>query len=186
MKTCLAHLKSVGPYSQSRAHETEKLNKEKPDDWEARTWRNKLHLGENGEVIIPGMSFKFAVDRAAFMLSIKIPNRRSATYTKHFISGVLVLEDSPIVGLTKDDPEEEWVYCHANGVRGSGKRVWRCFPLIREWEVDVNFIVADDTIPKDIFEQVLSESGKFVGIGRFRPENGGSKGRYSVVSTHWS
>jgi hypothetical protein len=185
VKTCTATLKSAAAYSQSRPHITVKLDKESHDDYERRTWRNKLHVDENGIVNIPGMSLKMALDRAASLLSIKIPGRRNATYTKHFVSGVLVLENAPI-GITKDEPQEEWVYVNADGVRGSGKRVWRCFPLIPEWQADVNFYLADETITESVFEQVLAEAGKFVGIGRFRPQNGGFKGRFQVVKTTWS
>lgn len=188
MKTCIATLKSVSPYSSSRPHVTAKLDsdgKESPDDYEKRTWREKLHVNDAGVVFIPGMSFKMALDKAAAFLGLKIPGRRNATYTKHFLAGVLVLEDCPI-GITKDAPEPEWLFMNSDGVRGSGKRVWRCYPLIREWQTDVAFYIADETITKDVFEQVLSEAGKFIGVGRFRPEKGGFKGRFQVMETVWS
>lgn len=185
MKTVVAHLKSASAYSQSRAHVTEKLEKEQMDDYEKRTWREKVHVGEDGRIQIPGMSFKMSLDKAASFLGEKIPGKRNATYTKHFLAGVLVLDNCPI-DVRKDEVEPEWLYVNADGVRGSGKRVWRCFPLIREWETEVTFYIADETITKDVFEHHLSEAGKFIGIGRFRPERGGFKGRFSVVETVWS
>jgi hypothetical protein len=187
MKTCLAHLKSVSPYSQSRGYErfVPKLNKEGHDDFEKRTWKEKCHVNDNGEIYIPGMSFKMALDAAAKFLGNKIPGKRNATYTKHFLAGVLVLEDAAI-GVQKDDVEPEWLFVNADGVRGSGKRVWKCFPLIREWEAAVTFYVADETITEEVLETHLAEAGKFIGIGRFRPERGGFKGRFEVVDTKWS
>lgn len=185
MKTCIARLKSASAYSQSRAHVTGKLEKEGHDEFEKRTWREKCHVGDDGRIVIPGMGFKMALDRTAVFLGLKIPGRRNATYTKHFLAGVLVLDNCPI-DIRKDDVEPEWLYVNSDGVRGSGKRVWRCFPLIREWQADCTFYIADETITKDIFEQHLSEAGKFVGIGRFRPERGGFKGRFSVEKTKWS
>lgn len=185
MKTCVATLQSVSPYSSSRPHVTEKLEKETPGDFEKRTWREKLHVNDDGVVFIPGMSFKMALDKAASFLGLKIPGRRNATYTKHFLAGVLVLEDCPI-GIKKADAEEEWLFMNADGKRGSGTRVWRCFPMVREWQTEVTFYIADETVTKDVFEQVLAETGKFIGVGRFRPEKGGFKGRFKVVKTHWS
>lgn len=185
MKTVVARLKSASAYSQSRAHVTDKLEKETHDDFEKRTWRNKTHVASDGRIEIPGMSFKMALDKAASFLGMKIPGKRNATYTKHFLAGVLVLDNCPI-NVRKDEVEPEWLYVNSDGVRGSGKRVWRCFPLIHEWETDVTFYIADETVTKDVFEQVLAEAGKFIGIGRFRPERGGFKGRFSVVSTTWS
>lgn len=187
MKTCIARLKSASPYSQSRGYErfVPKLEKEQPADYETRTWREKCHADDSGRIVIPGMSFKMALDAAAKFMGHKIPGKRNATYTKHFLAGVLVLENSPIE-VTKDEVEPEWLYVNADGVRGSGKRVWKCFPLIREWETDVTFYIADDTITKDVFESHLKEAGKFIGIGRFRPERGGFKGRFEVVTAKWS
>ena len=78
------------------------------------------------------------------------------------------------------------IYANANGIRGSGKRVWRLFPRIDKWKADVEFHVYDDLITKDVFEQVLGESGRFIGIGRFRPQNGGWYGRYAVEKVKWS
>jgi len=187
MKTCVAHLKSASAYSQSRSYERfiPALEKEGKDEYEKRTWREKCHVDEKGQLFIPGMSFKMGLDESAKFLGQKIPGRRSSTYTKHFKAGVLVLDNCPI-GIKKDEVEAEWLFVNADGVRGSGKRVWKCFPLIREWETNVTFYIADETITKDVFQNHLEESGKFIGIGRFRPQNGGFKGRFEVVKTTWS
>lgn len=186
MKTCTASLKSASAYSQSRAHVTPKLgDKESPDEFEKRTWLEKTHANADGLIVIPGMGFKMAVDKAASFLSMKVPGKRNATYTKHFLAGVLVLDDV-VTGIKKTEVEPEWLFVNADGVRGSGKRVWKCFPLIRQWAATVTFYIADDTIGKDVFEQHLKEAGKFIGIGRFRPEKGGFKGRFEVASTTWS
>jgi hypothetical protein len=187
MKTCIARLKSVSPYSQSKSYSrfVPKLDKEGADDYENRTWREKTHVDENGEIVIPGMAFKMALDDAAKRYSQVIPGKGKATYTKHFVAGILVLDNVP-TGVKKDEVEGEWIFVNADGVRGSGKRVWRCFPVIRDWEVDVTFYVGDDTVTKEIFEHYLAETGKFVGIGRFAPRRGGFYGRFSVVSTKWS
>jgi hypothetical protein len=161
------------------------LPKEGPDEFEQRTWREKCHTNGSSEIVIPGQAFKMALDDTTKLLALKIPGRRNATWSKHFKSGVLVAEDVPI-GVRKEDVRGERIYCNADGVRGSGKRVWRIFPVVDNWEGVVTFHIADDLITKDIFEQHLRESGKFCGIGRFRPQSGGTKGRYAVVSLKWT
>ncbi len=40
MKTAIVTIKGVSPYSQSKHYTTEKLPKENPRDYEARTWRD--------------------------------------------------------------------------------------------------------------------------------------------------
>lgn len=187
MKTCVASLKSASAYSQSRSYDryVPKLEKESNDEYEKRTWREKCHADEAGNILIPGMAFKMAVDKAAAFLGMKVKEKGRATYTKHFLAGVLVIDNCPIA-TKKEDVEPEWLFVNSDGVRGSGKRVWRCFPLIREWSTDVTFYIADETIGKEVFETHLREAGKFIGIGRFRPERGGYKGRFEVVKTAWS
>lgn len=182
-KIAIATLKSVAPYSQSRAHETPKLAKETHDDYEQRTWREKAHYDASG-VFIPPMSFKMALDAASKYLSLQIPGRGKATYTKHFASGVLVLEPLHL-GIQKDKLLGDRIHANADGVRGSGKRVWRWFPRVDSWRGDVEFHIYDDAITKEVFEKVLTEAGRFIGIGRFRPQNGGFYGRFTVEKVRW-
>jgi hypothetical protein len=47
-------------------------------------------------------------------------------------------------------------------------------------------VIFDDTITKEVFERHLTEAGRFVGIGRFRPENGGIYGRFTAGPFSWS
>jgi len=58
-------------------------------------------------------------------------------------------------------------------------------PVIPNWNGDVEYYVLDETITPDVFEKHLQEAGNFIGIGRFRPENGGFYGRYKVNKISW-
>lgn len=184
MHTATAHLKSVSPYSQSRHHDTEKLAKELPKDFEARTWRERLHYDADGRVFIPPMCFKNCLSEAAKFLSRQIPGKGKATYTKHFEAGVLVPEPL-ILPLKKDDVKGEWLFLPADGKRGSGKRVDKCYPIIPEWSGNVQFLILDDMITEDVFTDHLKEAGRFIGIGRFRPRNNGFYGRFMVEGVEW-
>jgi len=184
MKVARATLKSCACYSQSKHINAAKLEKESPDDYERRTWKERLHVTTDGRVFIPPMSFKNSLTEVAKFLSMKIKGQRNATYTKHFTAGVLVTE--PLVLQTKaDDVQGEWLFVPADGVRGSGKRVMKCFPRIDEWHGDVLFHVLDDTITEPVFEEHLRNAGQFIGIGRFRPMNNGYYGRFNVQKISW-
>ena len=189
MRVCNASLKSLSPYSQSRPFQSERgdggNSKESADEFEKRAWRERIHQTEAGEVFIPPMSFTYALVIAVKRLGLKVPGRKGATFTKYFQSGIMV-QAGPTLGVKAADVPGEWVYCHANGQRGSGTRVYRCFPLIKEWQAAVEFTVLDDTIPQDVFEMVLKEAGIFVGLGRFRPENLGYYGRFVIAKTEWT
>jgi len=175
-----AKLKSASPYSQGRYYQTPKLEKELAKDYEARTWRDRLHSDENGEVFIPPMCFKNCLSETAKFMSKQIPGKGKATYTKHFEAGVLPGGPVPL-GIKKETVAGEWVFVPSDGVRGSGKRVEKCFPLIPTWEATVEFIVVDEVITPEVFKETLIEAGKLIGIGRFRPRNNGYYGRFAVV-----
>jgi hypothetical protein len=185
MKTAVATLRSVSPYSQSRHYTTEKLDKENAKDYESRTWRDRLHVDDCGEVFIPPMSFKNCLSEAAKFLSIQVPGKGKSTYTKHIEAGVLVT-DALMLGIKKEQVKGEWLFVPADGVRGSGKRVDKCFPVIHEWSGQVTFHILDETVTQDVFRYILDQSGKFIGIGRFRPRNNGFYGRFAVDDVKWS
>lgn len=184
MKIAYCHLTSKGPYSQSRPIQSSKKDKEGADDFEKRTWKERMTLNEDGVVCIPAMGLKQALADAAVFNSRKIPGKRNATFSKHFKSGLMVLENIPL-GVMGSEVNGEWVYCNADGKRGSGTRVWRCFPVVPSWSAVAPVHVFDDTITEDVFEDYLKEAGMFIGLGRFRPQNGGIYGRFGVDKIEW-
>jgi hypothetical protein len=184
MKLATVVLRSVSAYSQSRAHEAPKLDRETGDAYEQRTWREKCHYRPDGAIYIPPMAFKMALDTGAKMMGTQIPGKGKSTYTKFFESGVLVLE-GPDLTVNKETVPFDRIHANADGVRGSGKRVWRIFPRIDEWEAEVQFHILANEITKDVFEETLKQAGVYVGIGRFRPRNGGFYGRFEAVRIVW-
>lgn len=190
-KTIIARLKSVSPYSQSRLIGDDKLANESPDDYERRCWRSRMHVDSDGLVYIPPMSFKKALDSAAKYSGLKIPGKGQATYTKHVESGTLIYDPLP-VGVRGDQVPGEWLHLDANGKKGKGSsgRVSRCMPRVDHWEGDVTIHVIDEKVlnmhPEDksitVLEKFLRVAGSLIGIGRFRPENGGFYGRFTVES----
>src|SRR5574343_1556357 len=117
-------IEGISPLSFSRHYtdSVEKLPKESAKDYESRTWRNRLHVNDDGFVFIPPMAFKNCLAEIAKYLSVQIPGKGKSTYTKHFEAGVMVL-DGLVLSVTKDNVPGEWLFVPADGKRGSGKRV---------------------------------------------------------------
>lgn len=184
MKIATVKLKGSSPYSQSRYHAIKRDDKEGYDAFEKRIFRERLHYDEKGMVFIPPMAFKNCLSSAAKYLKKKIPGSGAATYTKKFEAGIMVVAPMPL-GIHKDDVPYIDLFLPADGIRGSGKRVEKRFPVINDWSGEVIFHILEDQIPKDIFEEHLSEAGKFIGIGFFRPEKNGYWGRFGVEAIKW-
>lgn len=193
MKTATCILESASPYSQSRLftkNEVPALEKESASDYDSRNWRYHQHYDTNGNVYIPPMALKNCLMEVAQYLGEKIPGKGNATWTRHFTAGILCSEPTIITDrkgnpFHRDSTESETFMCHADGKRNSGTRVPRTFPVIREWTGRAVFYILDETITKDIFYRYLEEAGKFIGIGRFRPRNGGFYGRFAVMNVKW-
>lgn len=189
MRIAKATLTSASPYSQSRYHEEPKLKdgKELDGDYDRRTWRFHCHCDEEGNVFIPPMQFKLALEGAARYLSEKIPGKGQATWTKHFTAGVMVVDPLFLAGVTRDGVAGETYMMSPTGQKGSyaTKRVPRCYPVVQEWKGEVEFLILDDLITPEIFLKTLEAAGKLVGIGRFRPINGGFYGRFMPEGVDW-
>ena len=129
IRTATCTINSLSPYGQSKPLATVRKQKETAEDHEKRCWRERIHSTPDGYVFIPPMAFKFSIAEAAKFLSKKIPGKNRQTYTKHFESGIMVL-DPVVLSLKEKDVEGEWMFLNADGKRGSGSRVWRCMPVV--------------------------------------------------------
>jgi hypothetical protein len=190
MKRCQISIVGVSPYSSSRkTDDVPMLDRESYDDYEHRVWRRKCTVNKDGIVCVPAMAFKQAIDTCAYKLGIKVTGRRGATYKGFFTSGFFCEADAPLhlngKVLKPDDAECVTISANSDGIRGSGKRVPRSFPVWSQWETEATFIITDDIISPEIFEQHARSAGVVVGVGRFRPEKGGFNGRFRVVDVKW-
>jgi hypothetical protein len=187
LKIAIAHLVGESPYSQCK--NVDKLEvpmkaKELHDDYETRTWRHRMHVTKSGHVEIPGTCFAVAIKTAAKRLGIPVPGKRGQMFGKFFEAGVMVTDGITLPIKASEVPGER-LFVPSDGKPGGGKRVYKTFPRIDAWEGQVKFYVFDDIITADVFKQVLVGAGMLVGIGRFRPENRGFYGRFSVKSIRW-
>lgn len=191
MKILTVKLRGVSPYSQSKHYVKDKLQGESDDDHYRRTWRKHLHVDKDGYVMIPANSLKNCLSEAAKFMSIPVPGKGKASYTKHVEAGVMVAK-SPSLGIKAADVEHEPLFLPSDGRRGGPKRVMKYYPIIPEWEATAEFIIVDETVlqrsvnpssnGRTVFEDILEGAGQYIGLGRFRPRNNGFYGRFEIVS----
>lgn len=187
MKTCTVTIEGLSPYSPS-AFIDPSLKKQGEDhnEFDRRIWRQKAHTDADGRIVIPFMSFKKALDSAARLTPRKIKGRGQQTYSSQFKSGV-ILQSPLVTDVLASEVRGETFMCSATGdSRGVGGRVPRTFPMVDEWGGDLTFYVLNPTIDEATFETYLREAGQFIGVGRFRMENGGVNGRFRVAGARWA
>jgi hypothetical protein len=178
-------LKGTSPYSQSKFYVTVPNEGESRDAFERRSWKDKAHYNKDGFVVVPTFALKTMLDSVAMYLGIAVPGDGKRTFSKIIRSGVSIQAEAPLLicsgkKITEKDLVPEWINANADGKRGSGKRVPRCFPVFMDWSIDIEFEVLDPRITLEVFLKHLVCAGQYIGIGRFRPESGGSNGRFSV------
>lgn len=179
--TCV--LESLTPYSQSRKHDEPRLEGEGADDYNRRTWRSQ-QLVENGTVHISAFGLQQALVSAARYSKKQIPGQGKATWTKKFEAGIALFENIDL-GINPETVEYIDIYANADGIRGSGKRVMRRFPIIPKWSATFDVHILDPIITQEIFTEVVEQAGMFIGIGRYRPEKGGTNGRFTLAKLEW-
>ena len=189
MNTSIATVRIVGitPLSQSHQHDEPKLEGERPDDYDKRTWRSKLNTAERDgkqTVVIPAHGLHQAIAAAAKYSKRQIPGQGKATWTAKFTAGITLLED-PALNIDPATVDGVTISANADGIRGSGKRVPRKFPIIPTWTASFDVLVLDPIITEDVFREMLEMAGMFIGIGRFRPEKGGTNGRFKIDALGW-
>lgn len=180
-------LQSLSPYSQSRAHNEPKLEKEQPDAYDKRTWRAKMNtatIDGSRTVIIPAHGMHQCIASAAKYSKRQIPGQGKATWTAKFTSGISI-NGAISLGINPDEVGFIDIYANADGIRGSGKRVMRRFPEILEWSAEFEVYILDPIITQDVFTEMVEIAGMFIGVGRFRPEKGGTNGRFTIKNIAW-
>lgn len=179
MRIATIQIEGLTPYSQSRALQSEKERNETHDDFDKRIWPEHQHIDADGNPYIPAVAINQGMAAAASYLAKggELKKKGQANWSQNFLCGLAVAK-GPQLDASPVRPER--VYCNADGKRGSGTRVWRTFPVFDKWASTVVIHILDDTIPEEIFERVVGAMGLFIGIGRYRPQNGGYLGRFTV------
>lgn len=178
-------IKGISPLSQSRQHDEPMLEGEGRDAYDARTWRHKLNVSPmTGNVIIPAHGMHQAIAAAAKYTGRQIPGQGKKTWTAKFTTGIAILSEID-TGMSPDKAAVVVISANADGIRGSGKRVPRRFPIFFEWSATFDVHILDPIITEAIFTEMLEIAGMFIGIGRFRPEKMGTNGRFRIERLVW-
>lgn len=169
-----------------KAVSTPKTSAEDFEQYDERTWQEKVHCDDSGRVYWPNFAIKNALEEAGKFLSMKIPGEGQKTYTDRFRKGVIVPQQMYLFRrdgkpVTMDDVKRKSLFVPSDGKRGSGKRVTRIFPYLDKWQGEAMICVADPKLTDHVLSQHLAVVGQFVGFGSMRIGNGGVNGMSRVT-----
>lgn len=187
MRTVVIKIRGITAYSASRPVDIEKNKGEGHEEYDRRIWREKAHFDATGEVYIPGVCFKLALDEVASMLNEKIKGKGNQTYGKIVSTATVAMSDM-FIGVKKDDLQSIQIYANLDGKRGGSTRGNRLFPIVPTWEGEVEFTIFNDELPQEVFERYMKQAGLLIGVGRGRPgmKCPAGNGRFAPVSFTWA
>lgn len=177
MLRVLCQIESVTPITFNKKLKSEKEGNESWDKFEERVWRERCDdLNGDGCVVISNQKFKKSICTGAKWLNIKIEGEGQSRYQKLF-NGAVVIPKGIDTKIKIEDMafDTQWV-----GHSKSSKK-WINFPIIYTWNGELEINVLDEKITEEIFTRVFAYSGMCVGVGSWRPENGGENGRYRIA-----
>lgn len=140
------------------------------------------HRAPDGSLYLPGASFGRLL-REAGGAHKQRGSRKSLKYVVP--SAILVVQE--IVTLHDDTgkPLTDFEVDSRPVVIPSTKgRIMRHRPRLNAWSATFDIDVSEDLIDASTVQQLLTEGGRALGVGDFRPEKGGPFGRFMV--TNWS
>jgi len=137
------------------------------DDCEAYVWRNDAN-----EICVPGEYLRQGIIESA--RSHQDPRSKRKMAMDMVTAGVVALTELASLGKTT------WDYEDKRGVGLNNARVTRTRPAFKPgWKVSFDFqVLLPEYISPGLLNQLISETGRLVGIGNFRP----TYGRFMLVA----
>lgn len=165
----------------------EKKPKETHEQFEDRSWKQKIHTNDKGQAVLNRFALKNALESAAGRLRMPVPGKTKSEFKARFVQGLVPCEDPVLCNLngvpySPDQFESRKLFVPSDGKKGNGTRVYRIFPTVTNWMANVRILVLDDLIDDKILMSHLQEAGIFIGLGSMRVQGGGVNGRFIVKS----
>jgi hypothetical protein len=174
--TEIYHIKSTSPILFHRFSEDaeKKIKKDKnmspKDQAGLYVFRN-----DEGNLIIPKKYIYRAIIEAGKMQ--KIGKSKMTTARSTYITGVLKILN-PYIDLGTAEYEVYTDY-PVNG--NTGGKIVTHRPMVSEWEADLKVNYDSEFLVKSQVEKLISDAGRWIGVGSYRIEKKGEFGGFEIV-----
>lgn len=149
------------------------IEKKANNDWEKEALK-KLYIDSEGTIYQPSNHIERAMIEGG--KKVKVKGQGKATYSKLFGSMVSIKEFE----LVHQNQTYE-IFKALVVIPSTKGRIMRYRPMFTDWKLSFT-IESEDEIAKDALKEVLEITGKYVGIGDWRPEKKGKYGKFQVTS----
>lgn len=136
------------------------------------------YIDSKGGYFIPAEHFKQSFIKGGGMVKAKVGNARKSM--KNIVAGMWRIKEEGIPMPKFDEVDIRSAVNRAVKARIIVKR-----PKWLQWSAEFTLLIDDDVkngVTLDTIEQIISYSGRYLGIGSYRPEHTGEYGRFDVES----
>lgn len=137
-------------------------------------WRGSLYWSESTGPYLPTANVRSCLVEAG----------RLTKMGKQLERGTLLLADkSPLIYKGPRKPEELWAdgrFYDCRSVVISGRRIMRYRPMFLDWGLEIDISYDPGLLNREDLLQIATTAGNLIGIGDFRPNKGGTFGRFDV------
>ena len=153
--------------------------------FEERIWRQKAHTNDEGVIIFPAIWLRKALIASQGLNAnpIKPPNARraSATLKQNFVSGIMIMDNYPIIGTKGKPITIDDLVPHKCMVSPQKGKVLCIRPqILLPWSVDIVLEISDLAISEQNVLECLRWVGRYNGVGDWRPQKGGMFGGFEI------
>lgn len=186
MREFLVKVKSVTPYMQKRMDDItlEKWVNERGPTYERydisnpeliANFHSYINFNGHAEYYIPADHFRISMIEAGKMVKGKVGGATKSM--SNVVAAMFNITPFKIV-LPKWDEIDKRSAVN----RHVKARVIVIRPRWNTWEASFTLSVDEDSITQEMIQKIIEYSGKYIGIGSYRPQCKGPFGRYSLVS----
>jgi hypothetical protein len=109
--------------------------------------------------------------------------RGSRKSMKYVVPGAVFQTTDALILLEGTKPAKNWeVDSRPVTIPATKGRIMRHRARFEKWSIEFALEVDDSVLPPEFVLQLLTEGGRAIGIGDYRPEKGGPFGRFQVVN----
>jgi hypothetical protein len=139
-----------------------------------------LYRDNDGTIFAPGTWFSRAMTEAGSYYK----QRGSRKQLKYIVPAAITVT-ADVITLTdlKDKPLKDFeVDGRPVTIPATKGRIMRYRPKLEVWRCEIPMEVDEDIIDLDTAHTLLSDAGRRLGVGDFRPQKGGPFGRFKIIS----
>lgn len=137
-------------------------------------WRGGLYFSKGIGVYLPTANIRSCIVEGAKLSKLGKAIQR----------GTIILEDKvALIYKGPRDIQDLWNdggFADCRSVVISGKRLMRHRPIFKEWSAKVSITFDPSVVESAQIVRSASDAGALIGLGDFRPNKGGSFGRFEV------